>query len=95
MKGNTVDSAGAPGRVPLRDGETPVNGVLSYSKAASNPSQSGLGSVDFQTRRLADPPESAEREAAFEVGLETCAAAGERAIVAHNLSLSAVLCCHR
>jgi hypothetical protein len=34
-------------------------------------------SVDFQTCRIADPHESAGREAALEVGLETCAASGQ------------------
>ena len=32
-------------------------------------------SLDFQNCRLADPPESAGREAALEVGLEICAEA--------------------
>jgi hypothetical protein len=44
-------------------------------RAGRHSSQAGLSSVDFQTRRIADTPESAEREAALEVGLEICAAA--------------------
>ena len=36
-----------------------------------------VSSVDFQTCRMIDSPKSAGREAALEVGLETCAAAGQ------------------
>ena len=36
-----------------------------------------LCSADFQTCRIADPPEMAGREAAPEVGLEICAAASD------------------
>jgi hypothetical protein len=53
-----------------------------------------VSSPDFQTCRIADTPESAECEAALEVGLEICAAAvGQR--ITHNFSLSLVASCHR
>jgi hypothetical protein len=39
------------------------------------PSQAGLSSIGFQARRIADFPRLAGREAAPEVGLETCAVA--------------------
>jgi len=53
----------------------------------------GLGSVGFQTCRIADP-KSAECRAALEVGLETCARRRSRALtLAHNLSLSFADCC--
>lgn len=40
-------------------------------------------------------PKSAGREAALEVGLETCAATVRRHDLTHNLSLSFVASCHR
>jgi hypothetical protein len=45
---------------------------------ATNHSLTVFGSLDFQTCRIADPLKSARREAALEVGLETCAAAVRR-----------------
>jgi len=73
-----------PGKV--RDGAALLARVLS---------DAGFNSVDFQTCRLADSPRSAGREAALEVGLETCAAAVRRRDLTHNLSLSFVASCHR
>jgi len=56
-----------------------------YPKASSPSSRTRdnhcltvFGSLDFQTCRIADSPKSAGREAALEVGLETCAAAVKR-----------------
>ncbi len=60
-----------------------------------NPSLTVFGSLDFQTCRIADSPKSAGREAALEVGLETCAAAVRRRDLTHSLSLSLVASCHR
>ena len=73
-----------PGKI--RDGAALPGRVLS---------DAGFNSVDFQTCRLADSLKSAGREAALEVGLETCAAAVRRANLTHNLSLSLVASCHR
>jgi hypothetical protein len=67
----------------------------SASRTGGYRSQGVLGSPDFQTCRMADPPESAGREAALAVGLETCAAALGRRDLTHNLSLSLVASCHR
>jgi hypothetical protein len=67
----------------------------SPSRTGENHSLTVVGSLDFQTRRLADDPRSAGREAALEVGLETCAAAVRRRDLTHNLSLSFVASCHR
>lgn len=67
----------------------------SRSRTGDNHSLTVFGSLDFQTRRLADSPKSAEREAALEVGLETWAAAVRRRDLTHNLSLSLVASCHR
>jgi len=54
----------------------------------------------FEQPRFPNPPysrspKSAGREAALEVGLETCAAAVRRRDLTHNLSLSLVAFCHR
>ena len=65
------------------------------SVGRSRPSHAGFNSVDFQTCRLADSPKSAGREAALEVGLETCATMGRRRDFTYNLSLSLVASCHR
>jgi hypothetical protein len=54
-----------------------------------------LSSLGFQTCRIADSPNSAGREAALEVGLETCAATVRRRDLTYNLSLSFVASCHR
>jgi len=67
----------------------------SASRTGSDHSQGVLGSADFQTCRMAGPPESAGREAALAVGLEICAAALRRRDPSHNLSLSLVASCHR
>jgi len=72
-----------PGKV--RDGAALLGRVLS---------DAGFNSADFQTCRLADSLKSAGREAALEVGLETCAA-GDGRDFTHNLSLSLVASCHR
>ena len=56
----------------------------SASRTGGDHSQGVLGSADFQTCRLADSPKSAGREAALEVGLETCAAAVRPRDVTHN-----------
>jgi hypothetical protein len=52
--------------------------ALSPSQAGINHSLAVFGSLDFQTCRITDSPKSAGREVALEVGLEICAAAGER-----------------
>jgi hypothetical protein len=44
------------------------------SRTGDDHSRTVFVSADFQTCRITDPPESAEREAALEVGLETSAA---------------------
>ena len=72
-----------PGKV--RDGAALLGRVLS---------DAGFNSADFQTCRLADSLKSAGREAALEVGLETCAATVTGDFT-HNLSLSLVASCHR
>jgi len=68
-----------------------MHGVLCFYRTANSPSRTGdnhsltvFGSLDFQTCRLADSPKSAGREAALEVGLETCAAAVRPRDVTHN-----------
>jgi hypothetical protein len=53
--------------------------VNSPSRTGDNHSLTVFGSLDFQTCHLADSPRSAGREAALEVGLETCAATSQRA----------------
>ena len=65
--------------------------ALRVYRTANSPSRTGdnhsltvLGSLDFQTCRIADSPKSAGREAALEVGLETCAAAVRPRDVTHN-----------
>ena len=67
----------------------------SASRTGGDHSQGVLGSADFQTCRMAGPPESAGREAALAVGLEICAATRQRRDLTHNLSLSLVASCHR
>jgi hypothetical protein len=55
-----------------------------------------LGSLGFQTCRIAYSLKSAGREAASAVGLEICvAAAPEQHAVAYNLSLSFAASCQR
>ncbi len=65
--------------------------ALCVYRTANSPSRTGdnhsltvLGSLDFQTCRIADSSKSAGREAALEVGLETCAAAVRPRDVTHN-----------
>jgi hypothetical protein len=53
--------------------------TTSPSPTAGNTSRDSLGSVGFQTCRIAFSLKSAGREAAPAVGLEICAAADERA----------------
>jgi hypothetical protein len=67
----------------------------SPSRTADDHSLTVFGSLDFRTYRLADSPKSAGREAALEVGLETCAAAVSRRYLTDNLRLSFVASCHR
>ena len=85
-----------------RNNRVAMHEVLRVYRTANSPSRTGdnhsltvFGSLDFQTCRLADSPKSAGREAALEVGLETCAAAVRRRDLTHNLSLSLVASCHR
>lgn len=56
----------------------------SRSRTGDNHSLTVFGSLDFQTCRLADSSKSAGREAALEVGLETCAATVRPRDVTHN-----------
>jgi hypothetical protein len=51
-----------------------IQGATSPSPAAGNTSRNSLGSVDFQTCRIAYSLKSAGREVAPAVGLEICAA---------------------
>lgn len=79
MKRDERRAAGAPGKAPLLGKARFARRVALVTdqtdhEPGDNLSRAGLSSVDFQTRRVADPPESAEREAALEVGLEICAA---------------------
>jgi len=74
-----------------RNTRVTMHGVLCVYRTANSPSRTGdnhsltvFGSLDFQTCRLADSPKSAGREAALEVGLETCAAAVRPRDVTHN-----------
>jgi hypothetical protein len=53
----------------------------SPSRTGDNHSLTVVGSLDFQTRRLADDPRSAGQEAVPEVGLEICAATVRLAIL--------------
>ena len=85
-----------------RNNRVAMHEALRVYRAAHSPSQTGInhslavfGSLDFQTCRIADSPKSAGREAALEVGLETCAATVRRGDLAHNLSLSLVASRHR
>ena len=64
-------------------------------RTGDNYSLTVVDSLDFQTCRLVDSPKSAGREAALEVGLETCAVTARRRDLTHNLSLSFVASCHR
>ena len=68
-----------------RNNRVAMHEALRVYRTAHSPSQTGInhslavfGSLDFQTCRIADSPKSAGREAALEVGLETCAAAVTR-----------------
>jgi hypothetical protein len=56
-----------------------IQTTTSPSQTAGNTSRGSLGSAAFQTCRIAYSLKSAGREAAPAVGLETCAAADERA----------------
>ena len=74
-----------------RNNRVAMHEALRVYRAAHSPSQTGInhslavfGSLDFQTCRITDSPESAGREAALEVGLETCAAAVRPRDVTHN-----------
>jgi hypothetical protein len=67
----------------------------SPSRTRDNRSLTVLGSLDFQTCRLAYSLKSAGREAAPAVGLETWAATVRRRDLTHSLSLSLVASCHR
>jgi hypothetical protein len=85
-----------------RNNRVAMHEALRVYRTAHSPSRTGInhslavfGSLDFQTCRLADSPKSAGREAALEVGLETCAAAVRRRDFTHNLSVSFVASCHR
>ena len=58
-----------------------IQTTTSPSPTAGNTSRGSLGSVGFQTCRIADSFKSAGREVAPAVGLEICAAADERGIL--------------
>ena len=65
-----------------RNNRLAMHEALCVYRTANSPSRTGdnhsltvLGSLDFQTCRIADSSKSAGREVALEVGLETCAAA--------------------
>ena len=85
-----------------RNNRVAMHEALRVYRTAHSPSQTGInhslavfGSLDFQTCRIAESPKSAGREAALEVGLETCAATVRRRDLTHSLSLSLVASCHR
>ena len=85
-----------------RNNRLAMHEALCVYRTAHSPSQTGInhsltvvGSLDFQTCRIADSPKSAGREAALEVGLETWAAAVRRRDLTHSLSLSLVASCQR
>jgi len=74
-----------------RNSRVAMHEALCVYRTANSPSQTGdnhsltvFGSLDFQTCRIADSSKSAGREAALEVGLETCAAAVRPRDVTHN-----------
>jgi hypothetical protein len=74
-----------------RNNRVAMHGALCVFRTAHSPSRTGInhslavfGSLDFQTCRIVDSPKSAGREAALEVGLETCAAAVRPRDVTHN-----------
>ena len=76
---------------PARNNRVAMHEALRVYRTAHSPSRTGInhslavfGSLDFQTCRIADSPKSAGREAALEVGLETCAAAVRPRDVTHN-----------
>jgi hypothetical protein len=78
-----------------------IDEVLRVCRTTNWPSRTGINhslavfsSLGFQTCRI-DSPESAGREAALEVGLETWAATVRRRDLTHSLSLSLVASCHR
>jgi len=69
-----------------RNNRVAMHEVLRVCRTANSPSRTGdnhsltvFGSLDFQTCRSADSSKSAGREATLEVGLETCAGAGQAA----------------
>jgi hypothetical protein len=55
--------------------------LIRHHEPATINSLTVVGSLDFQTRRLADDPRSAGQEAVPEVGLEICAATVRLAIL--------------
>jgi hypothetical protein len=74
-----------------RNNRVAMHEAFRVYRTANSPSRIGInhslavfGSLDFQTCRIADSPKSAGREAALEVGLETCAAAVRPRDVTHN-----------
>ena len=71
-------------RVAMHEALRVYRTAHSASRTGDNHSLTVFGSLDFQTCRLADSPKSAGREAALEVGLETCAAAVRPRDVTHN-----------
>ena len=94
MKAERLTAAGAPGKAPLpRWSSLTLSTVRVRNNRVAMHNSVGTNSVDFQTCRLADPPDSAGREAALEVGLEICAVVVRAR--AYNFSLSFVNSCHR
>jgi len=93
VQGGAADSAllGEPSlTLPIfaraRNNRVAMHEVLPICRTANSPSRTGdnhsltvFGSLDFQTCRSADSSKSAGREATLEVGLETCAGAGQAA----------------
>ena len=75
MKAESLRAAGAPREAPL-SGQSNLT-LPRFKCACHNPvvmhKTLRVSSPDFQTCRIADPPKSAGREAALEVGLEICA----------------------
>ena len=71
-------------RVTMHEALRVYRTAHSASRTGDNHSLTVFGSLDFQTCRIADSSKSAGREAALEVGLETCAAAVRPRDVTHN-----------